>query len=40
MADVDYATISRYPDAVTMWSEADAKLALKYAKITLEMVKR
>jgi len=36
----DYATISRYPDKVTMWTEADAKLSLKYAKITLDMVKQ
>ncbi|MCL2048496.1 MAG: HEPN domain-containing protein [Defluviitaleaceae bacterium] len=34
-----YATISRYPDFVTTWTEADAKLALKYAKQALEMVK-
>ena len=36
----DYATISRYPDRVTMWTEADAKLALKYAKRILDMVKQ
>jgi HEPN domain-containing protein len=33
-----YATISRYPDFVTTWTESDAKLALKYAKQTLDMV--
>ena len=35
----DYATISRYPDNMTAWTDADAKLALKHAKITLDMVK-
>ena len=36
----DYATISRYPDSITMWSEADARLAMHYAKQTLDMVKQ
>ena len=36
----DYATLSRYPDNVTMWSEVDAKLALKYAKIILDMARQ
>jgi len=35
-----YATISRYPDNVTSWNDNDAKLALKYAKSTLEMVRK
>ena len=36
----DYATISRYPDFVTTWSETDATLALKYAKRVLEKVNK
>ena len=34
----DHATLSRYPDNMNEWTEADAKLALKYAKLTLETV--
>jgi len=36
----DYATISRYPDNLTEWTEDDAKLALKYAEQTLSMAKK
>lgn len=35
-----YATVSRYPDNVTSWNDDDAKLALKYAKSTLEMIRK
>ena len=35
----DYAVISRYPDFTTTWTEADAKLALKYTKQILDKVK-
>ena len=34
-----FATISRYPDFDTLLVEDDAKLALKYAKQTLDMVR-
>ena len=34
----DFATLSRYPDNMNEWTEDDAKLALKYAKLTLEAV--
>ena len=35
-----YATLSRYPDNMNDWTEGDAKLAIKYAGITLDMVKQ
>jgi len=34
----DHATLSRYPDNMNEWSKEDAKLALKYAKLTLDAV--
>jgi len=34
----DHATLSRYPDNMSEWVEEDAKLALKYAKLTLDAV--
>ena len=33
----DYATLSRYPDNMNEWTEEDARLALKYAKQTLDI---
>jgi len=36
----DHATLSRYPDNMNEWSEEDAKLALKYAKLTLDTVRQ
>jgi len=35
-----YATISRYPDSVTEWDDTDGKVALKYAKEILDMVRQ
>jgi len=34
----DHATLSRYPDNMNEWTEEDAKLALKYSKLTLDAV--
>ena len=34
----DHATLSRYPDNMNEWTEEDAQLALKYAKLTLDAV--
>ena len=34
----DHATLSRYPDNMNEWTEEDAKLAIKYAKLTLDAV--
>ena len=36
----DHATLSRYPDNMNEWSEEDAKLALDYAKLTLDAVRQ
>jgi len=34
----DHAALSRYPDNMNEWTEEDARLALKYAKLTLNTV--
>ena len=34
----DHATLSRYPDNMNEWTEEDARLALKFSKLTLDAV--